>query len=298
MPLELTTIFRGISTSPKSRAGLSPKAAADKAKANLRYITRDDAGPGFLVADGAGVRRGDKDDLAATRAALSARAQGGGKTGVRVAEKMTISLPDGWPGGAWRDAVNRIAGVVVPAGSEARAVVALHTDKPKNPHIHVLALDGLESAAAARARTPEGQKPRRRNALRMGDMGRPREMREAIAKAINDVAQERGLPGVEWRSFEARGLSLTPTTHRGPEKRHKGHQRGPETIPPVHVAPPPEEAQEAATRPVPQPATQPPAPSPEGRKVFKGGRWITLPAGPAEDSPKGKKRKKSGNDQR
>lgn len=296
MPLELTTIFRGISTSPKSRAGLSPKAAADKAKANLRYITRDDAGPGFLVADGAGVRRGDKDDLAATRDALSARAQGGGKTGVRVAEKMTISLPNSWTGGAWRDAVNRIAGIVAPAGSEAQAIIALHTDKPKNPHIHVLAIDGLESAAAARARTPQGQRPRRRNALRLGDMGRPREMREAIAEALNEVAKQRGLDGVEWRSFEDRGLSQTPGKHRGPEKRRRGQERVQEAPIPLAALPPPPDAPQVATQPVPQPpATVPPAPAPEGRKVFVKGRWITLPA-EGGDSPK--KRRKKGNDQR
>jgi hypothetical protein len=286
MPLlELTTTFRGISTSPKSRTGLAPKAAADRAKANLRYITREDAGPGFLVADGAGVRRGGHDDLDAFREALSERAEGGGKRGVRVAERMTVSLPAGWPGGAWREAVERIAKVVAPAGSEAQAVIALHTDKPKNPHIHLLAIDGLESPAVARARTPEGQRPRRRNAVRMGDMGRPRELRQAIAEAINQVAAERGLSGVEWRSFEDRGLSQKPTKHRGPPKPRKGRDRGDEAPEPVAAPTTPQEPPEAATQPIPQPATaSPPAPTPEPRRMFVRGRWVAMPA--KGDSPK------------
>lgn len=293
--LELTTTFRGISTSPKSSTGLAPKAAADRAKANLRYITREGAGPGFLVADGAGIRRGEHDDLCAFRKTLAERAAGGGKTGIRVAERMTISLPKGWPGGAWREAVERIAGVVAPAGSEAQAIIALHTDKPKNPHIHILAADGLESAAAARARTPEGQRPRRRNALRLGDMGRPRELRQAIAEAINQVAAERGIPGVEWRSFEDRGLSQRPGKHRGPAKTRRGRERGDDAPEPVAAPTAPQEAHKAATRPIPQPpTTSPPAPPPEPRRAFIRGRWVALPA--KGDSPK--KRRARDDDQR
>lgn len=286
--LELSTTFRGISTSPKSRAGLSPAAAAGKAKSNLRYITREGAASvGYLVSDGTGVRRGTKADLEEHRDAITARANRPTKNGVRVAEKMMISLPNDWPGNATRAAVDRIAKVITPPGSEARAIIALHTDKPRNRHIHINAIDGLESHEAARARAPEGQRPRRRNALRMGDMGRPGELRQVIAETLNQVADERGLSRVEWRSFEARGLSQAPTTHKGPPKTRKGRSRGEEAGRPATAPQQPQEAQEVATKPIPkQTPTVPPAPQPATKRVYRGGRWMTVQLDEATPSKK------------
>lgn len=295
--LELSTTFRGISTSPKSRTGLSPAAAAGKAKSNLRYITREGAASvGYLVSDGEGVRRGSEADLQDHRDAITARANHPTKNGVRVAEKMMISLPNDWPGPAMRTAIERIAKVITPPGSEARAIIALHTDKPRNRHIHINAIDGLESAEAARARAPEGQRPRRRNALRMGDMGRPGELRQAIAETLNQVAEERGLSRVEWRSFEARGLAQAPTSHRGPPKTRKGRSRVEEAQRPATAPQPPQEAQEVATKPIPQQTpTVPPAPPPATKKVYRGGRWMTVRLD--EATPR-KKRRQQGDDAR
>jgi hypothetical protein len=36
---------------------------------------------------------------------------------------------------------------------------------------------------------------------------------------LNQVAAERGLEGVEWRSFKQRGITLTPTIHEGATRR-------------------------------------------------------------------------------
>jgi hypothetical protein len=298
-PLELSTTFRGISSSPKARAGLSPKGAADQAKANLRYITREAAASGgFLVSDGDGVRRGTDADLQDHRDAITARAEQGGKRGIRVAEKMMISLPNDWPGGALREAVDRVAKVITPPGSEARAIIALHTDKPRNRHIHINAIDGLESLEAARERTPEGQRPRRRNALRMGEMGRPRELRQAIAETLNQVADARGLSRVEWRSYEARGVDQIPMLHRGPPLTpRKGRDRAEETPQAVPAPTKPKEAQEAATKPIPQQIPQsPPAPTPQvqTKRVYRAGRWMTVPA---DEATPPKKRRRQQDDE-
>lgn len=90
---------------------------------------------------------------------------------------------------------------------------------------------------------------RRRNVLRLNELGRPKELRRELAAIINAVAAERGLEAVEWRSFEARGIAKEPTTHDGPQKRARKAKEAPQqpaqVVEPVVRTPPP--------APVPQP---------------------------------------------
>lgn len=245
MPLELTTTIRRVSTSPKARVSLAPAAAAGRAVASIRYITRSTAAE---AVDWAGARldaaapKGHRAVKAALADAIQERATQGGQQGRRVADRLIVSLPNDWPLDARREALRRVCAHLAPPGSDALAMGALHNDKPDNPHMHILAVDGLESPESAKARAAArrktkskaamaeaattGEHPnmpktraRRRDALRLNEGGRPKELRREIAAILNTIAQEQDLHGVEWRSFEARGITHTPTTHDGPEKR-------------------------------------------------------------------------------
>lgn len=222
--LELTTRFAGISSSPKARGGLSPSDAAAKAKANLRYIDRrsaarpkDARGAGRLLKPDESPVRTRTEGRAAMRRAIDARAGRGGKNGSRVAEKIVFSLPNDFKGDAAREALVRVLHRLV-GDSDAVAYGVIHTDRPGNLHGHILAVDGPESVEAARQRRPNAKRLRRRDQLRMGDMGRPREIREMIAAEINAVAKRRKLTMVEHRSFKARGIERLPGSHLGPQQ--------------------------------------------------------------------------------
>lgn len=236
--LELTTRFTGITTSPKARnGGLNPAGAASKAKANLRYITRLSAldDNGTILSRGyfhtpTGERVKTHHQLkAAMRRAIDERALKGGERGIRVAEKMIFSLPNDFPPNAQREALRRIMRSLADNSRETKIIGTIHHDKTHNLHGHILAIDGLETQAQARARRPEAKRVRRREVIRLGDRGRPKELRELFAKIINQVASEQGLTGVEHRSFRERGL-VAPTMHEGPTRRS---QRGnwPQTDP-------------------------------------------------------------------
>jgi hypothetical protein len=263
VPLELTTTIRRVSTSPKARVSLAPAAAAGRAVANLRYITRSTAAEA-IEWSGARLDAAAPDGRRAVQAALigaiEERATQGGQQGRRVADRLIVSLPNDWPPEARREALRRVCAHLAPPGSEAVALGALHSDNPANQHMHILAVDGLESPESAKARaaarrktrhtaadaeaSATGQHPnmpktraRRRDALRLNEGGRPKELRREIAAILNTIAQEQDLHGVEWRSFEARGITHTPTIHDGPEKRARTRRQA-EERPPIDYTPP------------------------------------------------------------
>lgn len=226
--LELTTRFTGITTSPKARGGgLSASAAAGKAKANLAYITRPSAlgsedpqiitRGDFRTPDGERVRT-HHEAKAAMRAAIDQRAERGGKRGTRVAEKMIFSLPNDFPPDAQHETLRRLMARLGDGSREAKMIGTIHRDKKRNLHGHILAVDGAETEARARKRRPDAKRIRRRDVLRLGDRGRPKELRRLFADVINEVADERGLTRVEHRSFKERGLT-DPTKHEGPTRR-------------------------------------------------------------------------------
>jgi hypothetical protein len=296
-PLELTTTFKAISTSPKARKSHTPAAATGRVKAAARYALRDTAAPEGEVA-WAGNRLDACPDRKAARLAfgqaVEERSNEGGAVGRRLASTLIVSLPNDWPKAAQVEAMNRLTAHLAPPGSEAIAIGAVHRDKPHNTHMHFVVLDGLEHPDAAvlrahgRARgqveeaptcppptppkraswwkrltrqeappsptppPPPAKAPvriRRRNVLRLNELGRPKELRRELAAIINTVAAERGLEGVEWRSFEARGIDKTPTTHDGPQKRARkakeATQQPAQVVEPVAPTLPP--------TPVPQP---------------------------------------------
>jgi len=262
-PLELTANLRRVSTSPIARVSLTPAAAAGRAVASIRYITRSTAAEAI---DWAGTRldaaapKGHRAVKAALADAIQERATQGGQQGRRVADRLIVSLPNDWPLDARREALRRVCAHLAPPGSEALAMGALHNDKPDNPHMHILAVDGLESPESAKARAAArrktkskavmaeaaqtGEHPnmpktraRRRDALRLNEGGRPKELRREIAAILNTIAQEQDLRGVEWRSFKERGIERTPTTHDGPEKRARTRKQA-EERPPIDYTPP------------------------------------------------------------
>ena len=280
MPLELTTRFTAISTSPKARGGMSASDAAGKAAAHLRYIARPAAVAETAVS---GLPAASLDD---TRAALRERirvaASRGGKSGARVLERGIVSLPNSWTAEARQDACARIAAHLAPADSDAACMIVVHRDKSRNSHLHFAAVDGMESREAALARRPDAKRVRRRNVLRLGDLGRPKELRAEIAGILNGIAAERGLDGVEWRSFEDRGLAQRPKRHEGPTRRaiaEKARARaaterfldgwGADPIDELFDAPePPQAPQRAAAKgsaaPEAPPASQQPPTAPPG----------------------------------
>lgn len=226
--LELTTRFTGISTSPQARSGgLSVSDAATKAKANLAYITRPSA---LGNEDGKILLRGDfrtpdgervqthHEAKAAMRAAIDERAARGGKRGTRVAEKMIFSLPNDFPPDAQHETLKRLMARLGDGSREAKMIGTIHRDKASNLHGHILAVDGAETEERARMRRPDAKRVRRRDVIRLGERGRPKELRGLFAEVINEVADERGLTRVEHRSFKERGLT-DPTKHEGPTRR-------------------------------------------------------------------------------
>ena len=286
MPLELTTTIRRVSSSPKARSGLSPAAAAGRAVASIRYITRSTAAE---AVEWSGARldavapKGHKAVKAALADAIQERAQEGGKQGRVIAGRFIVSLPNDWPLDARREALRRVCAHLAPPGSEALAMGALHNDKPDNPHMHILAVDGLESLESAKARAAArrktkskaamdeaattGEHPnmpktraRRRDALRLNELKRPKELRRDIAAILNDIAQREGLEGVEWRSFAERGITRPATKHDGPEKRARLRKQA-EAAPPIDYTPP--QPKRPALPPVQHIETPPPAPIPK-----------------------------------
>ena len=115
---------------------------------------------------------------------------------------------------------------------------------------------------------------RRRNVLRLNELGRPKELRRELAAIINTVAAERGLEGVEWRSFEARGIAKEPTTHDGPQKRARKAKEAPQQ---------PAQVVEPVVR------TPPPAPVPQPFAVAPSERPPALPIAAPEPRPAGVK---------
>lgn len=297
--LELTTKMSSISTSSKARGGgMGASASVSKAMANLRYITRESSAP-VVASAGPGIDANNTpgDDRKAVQAALEARAKTGGEAGRNVAQRITVSLPNEWPDDAKAEALTRLVQHFAPRGSEALAVGALHRNKPGNSHLHLLVVDGRESEHEALMRNARaGKVPkrvRRRDVHRFNaDLGRPKQIREAIAGVLNLVAERRGLEGVEHRSFKARGIERAPGTHRGPAadaKDRKAAQSleagrrwdgggGCISIDPRPPQQRPQEPQEGVREAVkPKPVPQPPTPpQPKQKKVFRWGRWMTV----------------------
>jgi hypothetical protein len=282
--LELTTTIRRVSSSPKARSGLSPAAAAGRAVASIRYITRSTAAEAVEWSGArldAAAPEGHKAVKAALAEAIHERAQEGGKQGRVIAGRFIVSLPIGWPLEARQEALRQVCAHLAPPGSDALAMGALHNDKPDNPHMHILAVDGLEAPELARARAdarkakqeamPPGSPPkavlaRRRDALRLNDLKRPKELRRDIAAILNAIAQREGLDGVEWRSFAERGITRPATTHDGPEKRARVRRQA-EERPPIDYTPP--RPRPVIQRPpAPPVAPPPPAPVPKPSLAF------------------------------
>ena len=223
---EATINVRHISTSPRARNALSLSEAMDRAVGNLRYITRSSAvWSGDIIGHSEGVTMIAEDpaDRRAAREmtlwALEARAQRNRtSTGIRLADTLIVSLP--------RDATpdhhrEMVANILANLGrnSDAWLIGAIHRDRTGNPHAHVLAIDGLESQAEAKARRPEARRVRRADALRLNEGGNRREIRSRIAGQINAVSDREGYRRAEVRSYEERGIERPPTRHDGPRKR-------------------------------------------------------------------------------
>ena len=108
---------------------------------------------------------GHKAVKAALAEAIQERAQEGGKQGRVIAGRFIVSLPNDWPLDARREALRRVCAHLAPPGSDALAMGALHNDKPDNPHMHILAVDGLESLESAQARATARRKTKSKAAM-------------------------------------------------------------------------------------------------------------------------------------
>jgi hypothetical protein len=217
---ETTVRLTHISTSTKGRSGLSVADAVGAAKANLRYITRDDAAqPGNIIARSNGaILDGSPADLkAAARSAIEARSERHTDAyGVRLADKLIVSLPRD----STLDEQRTMCAAILTdftRDSEAFGMAAIHTDKRGNPHAHFLFVDGLESLDAAKARRPDAKRVRRADALRLNEGGNRQEVRERVAAAINATAAPAGRRLAEVRSLKDRGIDREPQQHEGPQ---------------------------------------------------------------------------------
>ena len=229
--LELTTKFSGISTSPRAQKSFSPAMAAANAAANLRYITRDTAAAEvqyhgvFMKPDGSPAET-PREMKAAMRRAMEERSTRGGKSGVRVAEKVIFSLPNDFGPQAQSEALNLICETLSRHSESVLIIGAIHRDKSKNLHGHLLAKDGLESRKSAQERNPGALRIRQKEVMRMGDYGQKKKMRALFADCINQVADKYGLTRVEHRSYKTRGVEIEPTEHEGPPRRARTAKTG------------------------------------------------------------------------
>lgn len=227
-----TVNIRHISTSSRSRDGLSIRAARKAALDNLSYITRASKADDLdvigwsqgeaLVAQDAGDREAMRE---MTHWAIDARAARHTEAnGVRLADKVLVSLP--------RDATpehhrEMLVGILGDLGrdSDAWLVGAIHRDRAGNPHAHILAIDGLETREAAMERRPDAKRVRRRDQLRMNDGGNRQELRQRIATQINRVSQEHGYRRAEIRSLADQGIEHAAGEHEGPHGSARRTQR-------------------------------------------------------------------------
>lgn len=213
----MTTRFNGISTSEASSKGsLTAEEATQRAYAHLRYIDRQSAVVGRVVQ---GIE-GDcfEAQAKAFRSMISLRSMRGGKRGTRVAERIIFSLPNDLSENAENEILSAILKQLIPNDSEAAGWGVIHGDKPHNRHCHLLLVDGQESKESAQKRRPEAKRVRRADVIRMGDLGRPKELRNMIADEINKVASKNQSRTVESRSFKERGIDTPPTRHKGPQR--------------------------------------------------------------------------------
>lgn len=233
---EITINVSHISTSPRARTGVSSSEAVSNAKGSLKYITRIGAGEGediIVHSDGVTLRAerdADKSALIAmTHDAIDARiATERPDTGIRLADKLIISLPRDATSEEHRKMVERIL-QNLGGDSEAWLIAAIHRDKLGNPHLHILGIDGretrehaeLRSAAHAAAVHAAGKRPRIRcgDHMRLNEGGNRQDLRARIAHEINAVGQPAGRRFAEHRSYESRGVSRPPGRHIGNRKR-------------------------------------------------------------------------------
>lgn len=228
---EMSLSLSSYSTSPKARDSLSVADAAGNAAANLRYITREsavDAEAGDLIHHHAGeakaISRAEASQLG--REELEKRAaRHNPKTGVRLCDKLTVSLPADASPEQHREMVKGILGDLG-GDSEAHLIAAIHRDRAGNPHVHIWALDGRETREAAQARRPDAKRVRQGDHLRLNEGGKPKEVRARIAAAINEIADRHDGRRAEHRSFKDRGIERTPQIHEGIEAGQKWSRPG------------------------------------------------------------------------
>ena len=212
MTLELTTKFKGISTSPAARAKCQTAAQALKrCYSSLNYIARDNASGNIvwagLINDDGSPAQTVKDARLALRQRFRNEAEKGGRVGRRIATTGIVSLPNSWTDEVIKSAMHRLALELAPPDSEASVLIVQHIDKTNNAHLHFLAVDGVESLEAAKRRAkPDSQRIRRQNVQRFNERGAPKRWRQRIADVLNETASEHDVAGVEWRSFKERGL--------------------------------------------------------------------------------------------
>ena len=228
---EMSFSLSAYSTSPRARDSLSVSDATGNAAANLRYITREsavDAEAGDLIHH----TRGQATALSREQASQLGReelekraARHNPKTGVRLCDKLTVSLPADASPEQHREMVRGILGDLG-GDSEAHLIAAIHRDRAGNPHAHVWALDGRETREAAQARRPDAKRVRQGDHLRLNEGGKPKEVRARLAACINEVAEKTGGRRAEHRSFKERGIDRVPQIHEGVEPREKWDRRG------------------------------------------------------------------------
>lgn len=219
-----TTInIRHISSSPKARGSLSISAAAKAAIATLSYICRAEAAADFDIighSQGQTMIAEDAVDRAAMREmtlwSINARAKRhSDANGIRLADKIIVSLPQDATPEHHREMVRKIVSNLG-QDSDAWIVAAIHRDRSGNPHAHILAIDGMETREAAKARRPDATRIRRRDALRLNEGGCRQILRQRIADQINAVSALHGYRRAEIRSLKDQGIQREAQKHKGP----------------------------------------------------------------------------------
>ena len=230
----------------------------EKSRAHLRYIARPSAtghhaeGAVLLRTDGQTVVAPDgpvarRAFLGRIDAAIDARAANHrARRGVRLIDKGIVSLPSDANAAQCFEMTEALA-EEFGGNSEAHVVAALHRDRRGNPHVHLLMIDGKETAEAASERAEkrrqveeggaflDGRKPkktrvRRQDHLRLGELGSRAAARLRAAAVVNRIAVRDGLRCPETRSLSELGIERPPQKHTGPQAAEKGRRARPSKL--------------------------------------------------------------------
>lgn len=198
------------------------------AKANLGYVARDaarDNSADLIFAHAGEIKDGSEVPVYEMKKRMSQSIEERAKkhrknVGIRLSDTFIVSLPNDATPEECREMAKGMLSHLV-GDSDAHALAAIHSDKERNKHLHILFTDGQETRESAIARNPKAKRVRRRDFGQLNEGGKPKELRRKMAEIINGVGEREGRRFAEHRTLKERGIERRPQIHEGQEVQDK-----------------------------------------------------------------------------